>query len=156
MAVIWLIEKKQNDPNGDEAYDGQGFEGNVVNQSISQHGMDGSDQFSRESSILNFVCKGVDHDVTCDLINDQKCHVVGHEIVGSESVHATFAVGNTGPHGEIDDGRDQPIEQVHNQVSTVLPLFRPVDLPESLENLKHKNSSLKNAGSPLPLNGVID
>src|SRR6266508_5607651 len=137
MAVIWLVEKKQNDPNRDKAQDGQSFEGNIVNQGIGQHRMNGSDQFTRKRSILDFVGKCMDHDVACDLINDQKCHVISDEIVGGESVHAAFAVSDAGPHGDINDGGDQPIQQIHDQVSAVLPLFRPVDLPESLENFEH-------------------
>src|SRR3972149_411317 len=103
--------------------------------------MDRAYQFAGKSPILYFVCKGVNDDVARDLVNDQESHIVGHEIVGSESTHVAFAVGNACPHSQIDDGGDQPVEQIHDQIGAVLPLFRPVDLPESLEDFEHRNSS---------------
>jgi hypothetical protein len=85
----------------------------------------------------------MNNDVTGDLIHDQKSHIVGDEIVGSQSIYASFAVGDARPDREINNGGDQPVEQVHDEVGAVLPLLRPVDLPEALEDFEHKNSSLR-------------
>src|SRR3972149_4341962 len=112
--------------------------------------MDWAYQFARKSPVLYFLCKGVNDDVARDLVNDQESHVVGHEIVGSESTHVAFAVGNACPHGQIDDGGDQPVQQVHDQVGAVLPLLRPGALPESLEAFEHVNSSRHCEGGVLP------
>ena len=69
-------------------------------------------------------------DVAGDLVHDQERHVIGDEVVGCEPIDVTFAVGDACPYGEIDDGGDQPVQQIHDQVCAVLPLFCPVDLPE--------------------------
>ena len=81
-------------------------------------------------------------DVARHLIYDQQDHVVRGEIVGSETVHITFGVCNARPHGEVNDRRDQPLEQVHDEVGAVLPLFRPVHLPKTFEDKEHKNPML--------------
>ena len=93
--------------------------------------MDGSDQFTRKGTILDLVSKSMDNDVAGDLVHDQQGHVIGGKIVGSEAVHTTFGVGDTCPHGEIDDGGNQPVHEIHQQIGAVLPLFCPVHLPES-------------------------
>src|SRR5512142_814283 len=129
--VIWLISESQDEPNGDKCHDVQSFECDVVDQRIGQHGMDRPYEFSRKRSILHFVCKGMDDDVTRDLVDNQERHVVCYEIIGSESIHTPFAVGDACPNGEIDNGGDQPVQQIHDQVGTVLPLLCPVHLPES-------------------------
>ena len=80
----------------------------------------------------------MDDDVTRDLVYNQKCQIIGHKIIDGESIHAAFALGDARPDGEINDRGDQPIKQVHDEVGAVLPLFSPVDLPESLEDFEHK------------------
>ena len=79
----------------------------------------------------------MDDDVAGELVHDQQGHVIGNEIVGGKAVDTALGIGDARPHGEINDGRDQPVEQVHDQIGAVLPLFRPVDLPESLEDFEH-------------------
>ena len=74
------------------------------------------------------------NDVARELVADEQDHVVGDEVVGGETIDTAVGVGDARPYREINDGRDQPVKNIHEQVGAVLPLLRPVHLPESLEN----------------------
>ena len=75
----------------------------------------------------------MDGDIAGELVDDQQGQVIGDEVVGGQPADAALAVGDRGPHRQVDDRRDQPVEQVHHQVGAVLPLLGPVDLPEALD-----------------------
>ena len=92
---------------------------------------------------MYLVCKGVNNNIAGDLIHNQERHIVGDEIVGCESIDVTFAAGDARPYREIDDGGDQPVEQIHDEIGAVLPLFCPVNLPKSLEDKEHITSLVR-------------
>jgi hypothetical protein len=77
----------------------------------------------------------VNDDVARDLVADQQDHVIGDEIVGGQSIYIAVGICDACPHGEINDGRDQPVKNIHDKVRAVLPLFSPIHQPESFENI---------------------
>src|SRR5258706_477408 len=76
-------------------------------------------------------------DIAGYLIQDQKCHIVRNKIIGGEPVDITLAVGDAGPYRKVNNRRDQPVKQIHQQVGAVLPLLSPIYLPQSLKDKNH-------------------
>jgi hypothetical protein len=77
----------------------------------------------------------MDDDIARELIHDEQRHVIGDEVIGGQATHVTVGVGDTRPHGKVYDGRDKPVKNVHDEVGAVLPLLRPIHLPESFEDV---------------------
>ncbi len=114
-------------------HQGQRFEGQVVDQRAGQDGVDRAQQVAGERAVLDLVGQDVDGDLAGELVDDQQGQVIGDKVIGGQAADAALAVGDGDPDGQVDDRRNQPVEQVHEQVGAVLPLLGPVDLPEALD-----------------------
>jgi len=79
----------------------------------------------------------MDDDVASELVANEQDHVIRDEVIGGQAVHIAVGIGDARPHSEINDGRYQPIKNIHDEVGAVLPLLRPIHLPESFENIDH-------------------
>src|SRR5258706_7445992 len=76
-------------------------------------------------------------DMVGSLIHDQRLHIVGYKIVGVDPVDITLVVGDARPYRKLNNRRDQPVKQIHQQVGAVLPLLGPIYLPQSLKDKNH-------------------